>query len=612
MRRISREVVWFDYVQSLKLWAFLMVMFSLVRLSFILFNGAGVDFSYEEFFKAMVNGMRFDMKFALIPIIPLFVLDLFIYDARFKHRVKLVLGVVFSMVILMAGVGYIGFYREYHDIFNEWLFGLFKDDFWAIILTIWHDYPIVKIVVGLILLCVVILFFVKKILSVDIKKVSNLKFSLSILLFLLFIKIAITGNFLDFRTLSRKDTAVTGVAFLNKAVYNPFYALYSACRDETKRQSGRGLEAFIADGDIKKALRVLYPESDGNCISDWIKKEALGPQISRPRHIFLLVMESQDSWPLLAEHKELQLAPNLSSLAQKGIWFKNFLPSGVGTMPALNTLILGMPEVGLESQYQVASSEAFQTSIAMIMKRLGYKTNLFYGGYLSWRKLGDFATKQGFDEVYGIGKIPQLKGNEWGVNDELLFEFVEKTIAASEGETFNLIMTTSNHPPFSVDLKKEGWTGENKELGHSWYGDKCLGKFIESTEGMDALFLITGDHWSRRFPTSQPSLFERSSVPLVIYGKHLDLKVPDARVGSHIDIIPTLVELVAPKGFVYHALGKNLFAESRRAFGANGVIITAEDIFTLEDAPKHLLEEYNALHAIGWWRIKYGDRISNE
>ncbi len=76
----------------------------------------------------------------------------------------------------------------------------------------------------------------------------------------------------------------------------------------------------------------------------------------------------------------------------------------------------------------------------------------------------------------------------------------------------------------------------------------------------DALFVITGDHYGRNYPTNFPTIYQRSSVPLILYGpKALQgVTFPADAVGSHVDIAPTLIELCAPAGFNYRSLGKNL------------------------------------------------------
>lgn len=175
-----------------------------------------------------------------------------------------------------------------------------------------------------------------------------------------------------------------------------------------------------------------------------------------------------------------------------------------------------------------------------------------------------------------------------------------------------------------------------KILAHARYADKCIGSFINQAKERfpNALFVITGDHWSRRFIHKKPSLYESRSVPILFYAPALgDFKSifhPLSVSASHLDIIRTVADLCAPAGFRYHALGKNIFeAESSpSSFGA-GVILTPHHIFwpnasatdveilphatTLSPTPsldsKHIQSlslRYQALQAVGWWLTTQG------
>jgi hypothetical protein len=53
---------------------------------------------------------------------------------------------------------------------------------------------------------------------------------------------------------------------------------------------------------------------------------------------------------------------------------------------------------------------------------------LFYGGYLSWQRVGDFCRDQGFEEIYGAGIWVMTTTIEWGVEDEHIFSFVSETV----------------------------------------------------------------------------------------------------------------------------------------------------------------------------------------
>jgi hypothetical protein len=103
--------------------------------------------------------------------------------------------------------------------------------------------------------------------------------------------------------------------------------------------------------------------------------------------------------------------------------------------------------------------------------------------------------------------------------------------------------------------------------------------------------------------------------------------LPPEAAGSHLDIDCTLVELAAPRGFTYHALGKNLFAPQQRALGFGGtVVIGAEFIVDMEESRnayplsgdklprvqpdvQQITKSYNDLHGIAWWRIMRGLKL---
>ena len=92
-------------------------------------------------------------------------------------------------------------------------------------------------------------------------------------------------------------------------------------------------------------------------------------------------------------------------------------------------------------------------------------------------------------------------------------------------------MTTSNHPPYTINLSKLHFNinkniieilhkYKNKKMdiekvGHHWYNDKCLGKFIKIIENKykNSLFIITGDHFSKRHIKCNPSLYEKNCIP---------------------------------------------------------------------------------------------------
>jgi len=178
------------------------------------------------------------------------------------------------------------------------------------------------------------------------------------------------------------------------------------------------------------------------------------------------------------------------------------------------------------------------------------------------------------------------KYSTWGAKDEDLFNAIEKKLE-SEPPTVHFIMTMTNHPPYNLDLAAEGFdvaktvaelkklpnvtNAENLavELGHYWYMDKVITKFIRSVSEKfpNSLFIVTGDHAVRVDPSTHPTIFEHQSVPFVMYGAGIDKNIlPPDVVGGHISIVPTLIELIAPEGFKYYSVVPSMFESFGVAF----------------------------------------------
>lgn len=229
--------------------------------------------------------------------------------------------------------------------------------------------------------------------------------------------------------------------------------------------------------------------------------------------------------------------------------------------------------------------------------------------------------------------------NAWGTDDKVFLQGISQGIT-EDTPTFNVILTTSNHPPYTVDLQGEGFD-ENallnalpeeykndkdlvKRLGHYWYADKVMQEFIEGLykKYPDSLFLLTGDHDCRYYTKTNPSLKEQKTIPFLIYGKGVRKElVPSDAAGSHLNIMPTLIELIAPKGFVYYSLVPSLTRDNKVGINRD-YWITSEAIgqggkekieylkndginVNREDIQKRI----EAVQAISWWQIHNGNTL---
>lgn len=549
-------------------------------------------------------------------------------------------------MVFVADVGYFG---EYDNQFDHWIVGLVYDDRRAIFTTIWKTYPIVWLVFAAAAAVALLWWALNKLhhftASADIPIFLGTKAARTVTLLIvalwLFVgaKVWLGKNFKGLKT-----SAATGDEFLNKIVLNPFLALRYAIWQADIVQSAAGLKNYLPSGDVRAAAAAVFPDAENAAtLDDCLIRTAPGHAGAAPTHIFVVVMESYDAWAMQPEYAGLHLCDGLTALGREGVQAQGFISSGISTIESLGVLITGLPFARVFVNFQPVVRQGLPTAAARIFKELGYKPRFFYGGFLSRQRIGAFCREQGFEDVYG-GDQMMARGNEWGVNDEDLFRFALEHTGPQP--SFNLIMTTSYHPPYSVDVEKNGFdpkvvranarnadlsSNQLHVLGTLWYSDKCVSGFVAESERKleRPLFVITGDHYSRKqYVSARPThtLYESLAVPLVIYGHKALANTHPAEpiIGSHLDILPTLVDLTAPRGFVYHAFGRDLFDASAAAigFGCNAVIgpdfilkinkpERVEDLHGRSRSDvdgKKLALRYRQLHALGWWRAVKGNQ----
>lgn len=609
---------------------------------------------FPSILQALFYGLRFDSMVAGYAVLIPFLMSLscgFVNLRKLANRVRGLIGILFIILtIALFGVT-IGYFREYDDQFNHFLFGFIYDDTGAILTTIWKEYhPILSfIAMGVVLLPGIRLkrrFLAKPFFSDEFLRAHPFSLTGRVMVTFIvvaFFVLALRGS-IGRRPAQRHDAAVTGDEFLNKIILNPHLALKYALKDHNELARSDGIRVFLPDGDVKAALTHLFPKAgDQKNLDDYLLKTASGPKNRPARHIFLIVMESYDAWPFMERYASLGLTNGLKALAKDGLHIKTFLPASSGTMTSLAAIMSGMADAGIQTNLQKNSMSPYPTSVAESFRRLGYRTRFFYGGKLSWRRISYFSRNQGFEETYGASHIGHvLSGNEWGVDDEYLFDFVAEKVNDDE-PSFNLIMTTTYHPPYDIDVYEKGYTVRDvpddlkglfedtvdlNTLGHLWYADQAILKFVRGVEDTlgQPLFAMTGDHSGRKFINSRPDFFERSAVPFILYGREVlkGIFLPEGVAGGHLDIGPTLIELAAPQGFKYASVGSNLLEPKERFLGVGrGKVVGADfmaeissppKIFPLEEGKPPLplppLDElsliHNAFHGVSWWRIREG------
>lgn len=570
--------------------------------------------------------VRFDLMTSSYLILPSFVLTfiaIFWRDGRWIEKAKISYNVFILSLTLFLAVLNICFFYEYKSQFNQWILGIFYDDFRAIMMTIVKSYPIFPIFLG-ILVCTFLIYLSVKFVYMRTSKCAVFnRMRTKIAAFALCAPLCafcMMGADFDGEPLTPTSAVISESPFLNNLIPNSAYCLRFELKTHFEFLT---FEDSISFFNVKKselrgiANSLLGGGRELNNIDDGLKRVAKGsPLKSKPSHIFLIIAESHSAWPLAPQHQSRNLMPETLKLCEKGLSSKRAVSAGIGTSDTTTCILGGIPFAVLSPGCIKDYPTDF--SLANLMKSFGYKTSFFCGAAMSWCDIGSFCKKMGFDEAVGGDEISPLYFQyEWGVPDKEFYRYiVDRKL---DCPTFNVILTVSNHPPYEVDLKKEGCPNvidsplENK-VQHMWYADKSIGDFVRNIRAKysDALIIITGDHNARLTPKYLEDDIEyKMCVPLIFTGKPIEDAGLQNELGftSHIDIIPTLVELLADKGFEYKAWGTPMFGEKRTVEPLNpycvvydGVLRDVKSIDCSEDARRRM----NSFLALAYWRAVRG------
>jgi phosphoglycerol transferase MdoB-like AlkP superfamily enzyme len=566
-------------------WFFSIVFFFLYRFGFVVafHKEIAINSGFGEYFKVFLRGFAFDCTavsyFLILPLLATIILSPFGKGLIIKN-IRISVQYLFVILSTFVCLIMINYYREYHEQFNNFLFLGLEDDKKAILNTIIEYYnPVLNSLLLIVIIVAGIFIFRffenENAIYNQLAKLKSkyTKAGLVIAVLACFV-MSIRGS-MGRVPATRKWAYVSVDPFLNKTIINPYRSLKYAYADFKEFNEISGANPFG-----NESLRDFYGKNE---VAEVIEKTAQGDSlIAKPKQVFLIIMESYDAWPLMDKYLPFGFSKNLHRIAQNGIHFTNFLPAYQATFYAYATITSGIPYCGVNISRLATMKDRYITSIFEQFKALGYKTNMFYGGFLSWENMGEYTAHLGCENIYsGANMGGKSDSGEWGVEDEKLFDMILQNVNPDE-YTFNLVLTSSYHPPYAIDTEKKGFMYKTEadfpeevkqyytggmnmlEMGHLWYGDLALGQFMDRAESKyeTALFGFTGDHYGRRFINHSPNLAERSEVPFILYGKGIP-RMKSTTPGGHADIAPTLIELIAPAGFKYYSFGSSMLDSTK-------------------------------------------------
>jgi phosphoglycerol transferase MdoB-like AlkP superfamily enzyme/Flp pilus assembly protein TadD len=326
----------------------------------------------------------------------------------------------------------------------------------------------------------------------------------------------------------------------------------------------------------RETAKSIVPDQEYPLMKPANHPDVLGPyfdQASTPPNIVVVTVEGLGK-SLMLDGRYGGFTPFMDSLANKGLYFSNFLATTGRTFGFLPSFFGSLPfgEGGFMSEG--IKMPAHDTLISLLKKN-GYRTNYFVGFEASFDGGDVFLERQGIDHILYRGNFGSgyqtMEANEggfsWGYADADLFKRAQADLAnADHSPRLDIYHTVNLHEPFKVPdteiwqkkveevTAQRGFDGPTKdEIGRNpnifralLYSDNALESMFElyakRADYGQTIFIITGDH--RLIPLPEESEIDRFSVPLIIWSPLLKHAERIEAVSTHADVTPSLISFL--------------------------------------------------------------------
>ena len=183
-----------------------------------------------------------------------------------------------------------------------------------------------------------------------------------------------------------------------------------------------------------------------------------------------------------------------------------------------------------------------------------------------------FSYTLGFEKYYGrteFNNDNEYDGS-WGIWDEPFLQYMKSVLDTQTTPFLSTIFTLTSHEPYAIPKKYEGKFDKGHIPMHQsvGYTDYALRRFFEESSRSpwfeNTVFIFTADHGNQSYFPFYEKTINRFANPLMIYKPNSDLKGVDLRLASHMDIFPTIADMIDyPKPFM--AWGNSLLADQKYA-----------------------------------------------
>jgi phosphoglycerol transferase MdoB-like AlkP superfamily enzyme len=454
---------------------------------------------------------------------------------------------------------------------------------------VWQSYPVMKLLLGIVILILLLSFLVKR--SYKWQKKETKKGPISIAVGAVVFIILGLGTFgsipkvrihpftISAFPLRWSDAFSLNDEFKASVSLNPIQSFFSTLRFRHSSYDEKKVREYYPM--MASALKVDKPDS----IHLNYERIYNFPVSSSKPNVVVVICESFSAYKSSMWGNPLNTTPYFNEMCNNGVFFDHCFTPAYGTARGVWAVVTGIPDV--EDPTTASRNPAAVDQHTIINDLEGYEKYYFLGGNTSWANIRGLLTNNISNlHLYEEGSYHEKAVDVWGISDKHLLLEANSALKEEHKPFFAVIQTADNHRPYTIPsedkdfeikdypldtLHKYGFE-KNDELNAFRYTDYCFKQFIEAAKKesyfSNTIFVFVGDHGIRgnagnMFPRCWTDFgLTTQHVPLLFYSPSLLQPKRVNNVCSQIDILPSIASLIK----VSHrntTMGKNLFDTSR-------------------------------------------------
>lgn len=348
------------------------------------------------------------------------------------------------------------------------------------------------------------------------------------------------------------QSAVSTNNYVNELAGNGIYNLVAAFRNN--ELSFARFYRTAPEDRVLARLRTLVAERNNRFVapeSGRFTRHITGEGAEKRFNLIVVVEESLSAEYLGSFGNQQGLTPNLDRLAGQSLLFTSLYATGTRTVRGLEALTLSIPPLPGTSIVKRPNNGGFR-SWGEILNNKGYDSKYIYAGYGYFDNMNAFFSGNGFKVVdrANFARDEITFANVWGVCDEDLFRKTIREANASHAAGkpfFSMVMTTSNHRPYTYPEGRIDIPSKTGRKGGVKYADYAIGRFIAEAGRQpwfkDTIFVFVADHCAGSAGKSDIPI-KRYEIPLLVHAPQHIRPARVERLMSQIDVAPTILGLM--------------------------------------------------------------------